>query len=71
MRNSDSVSPLAVSAKQAAKMIGVCPRHLWSLSAPRGPIPVCRVGGRVVYRVSDLQEYLDRLAEQSRQEVRR
>ncbi len=65
MPDVQSPPPLAVPAGEAARMLGVSPRTLWSLTAPRGPIPVCRVGRRVLYRVPDLEAYLRRLAQES------
>lgn len=48
---------MAVSANEAAEMIGVSTRTLWSLTR-RGELVSCRVGRRVLYRVVDLQEFL-------------
>ena len=62
-----SPSPLAVSTRDAAQMLGISTRTLWSLTAPRGPIPCVRVAGRVLYRPADLADYLDRLAAESQQ----
>jgi hypothetical protein len=57
---SERIAPdvLAVDAKTAARMLSIGARKLWSLSAPRGPIPCAKVGTRVLYRVSDLDEWL-------------
>jgi len=60
-----AAEPLAVDTRDAARMIGVSPRSLWALTAPRGPIPAARIGRRVVYRVDDLRAYLARLTEVS------
>ncbi|KAA0215585.1 MAG: DNA-binding protein [Cyanobacteria bacterium CYA] len=43
--------------------MGISPRTLWALTAPRGPIPCVRVGGCVLFRVADLDEWLRRAAE--------
>jgi hypothetical protein len=51
--------PLLVSAKEAAKMLGVCTKTLWNNTQPHGPIPCVRVGGRVTYAVHHLHEFID------------
>ncbi len=54
-------SPLALRPRQAATMLSISERTLWALTAPRGPIPCTRVGGRggiVLYRVADLDDWL-------------
>lgn len=52
---------IALRPREAAKMLGVSTRFLWQLSAPRGPIPVLRTGGKgspVLYRIADLDAWL-------------
>lgn len=51
---------LLLSLREAAKRLGVSERHLWGLTAPRGPVPCVRFGGRVMYRPEDLRDYLAR-----------
>jgi hypothetical protein len=57
-----SAPPLAVRPREAARLLGISARTLWSLSAPRGPIPCARLGhGRnkaVLYPVADLRAWL-------------
>ena len=58
--------PLALRPAAAAKAIGISPRLLWSLSAPRGPIRCTRLGARggvVLYRLADLDAWLRESAE--------
>jgi hypothetical protein len=60
---SSDIPPLALRPRAAAKAMGISPRLLWSLSAPRGPIPCTRIGGRrgcVLYAVDDLKAWLQR-----------
>lgn len=52
-----SVAPLAVSADAAAKIVGLSVRKVRDLIAD-GEIPHSRVGGRVLIRVADLDEFL-------------
>jgi hypothetical protein len=60
-------SPLALRPREAAKALGISPRTLWGLTAPRGPIPCVRIGtGKrqsVLYPTADLQAWLTRQAE--------
>lgn len=52
---------LAVGAKEAASMLGISPRTLWTLTNS-GEIPCVRYGtnGRSIrYRVADLEAFLD------------
>jgi predicted DNA-binding transcriptional regulator AlpA len=55
---------LTLRARQAAKALGISPRTLWSLTAPRGPIPCVRIGrGKrqsVMYPIAELQAWLAR-----------
>jgi hypothetical protein len=57
---------LALRPREAAKTLGIGPRTLWGLTAPRGPIPCVRVGHgnrqTVLYPVADLQAWLSRQA---------
>jgi len=58
---------LALRPREAAVALGISPRTLWALTAPRGPIPCLRIGhgGRktVLYPVTELQAWLSREAE--------
>ena len=38
------IESLALRLREAAKALGISPRTLWGLTAPRGPIPGVRVG---------------------------
>jgi hypothetical protein len=58
----ESTSPLALRPRDAAKALGISPRLLWDMTAPRGPIPCIRLGhGKrktILYCVEDLQALL-------------
>ena len=56
--NIPSPDPLAVRSREAARLLSISERTLWSLTAPRGPIPVVRLGGAVLYVVESLRRYL-------------
>ncbi len=56
-----TITPLlALRPRDAAKALGIGERLLWDLTAPRGPIPVARIGTARLYRVADLDAWLAR-----------
>lgn len=50
--------PLLVTPREAARLLAVSERTLWSLAAA-GEIPRVRIGRAVRYRVADLRAYVD------------
>ena len=57
---------LLVDVPTAARMLGVSPRTLYSLTVPRGELRSIRIGPArrlIRYRIDDLQAYVDRLTE--------
>jgi excisionase family DNA binding protein len=63
MNHSFSRSPsdqpkLAVSAREAAAMLGVSERLLWS-KTKNGEIPCVRLGTRVLYSIAKLSAWLE------------
>ena len=63
MQNADnSVSRLLVGARAAAELLGISERTLWSISMPRGDLPVVRVGfgrkPRVLYSPTSLRAWI-------------
>jgi hypothetical protein len=52
---------LLLDARAAAAALSISTRSLWSVSYPRGPVPVVRIGSRVLYAVSDLQAAIERM----------
>jgi len=49
---------LAVDVRDAARMLSISERALWSLTSPRGPVPAVRLGRSVRYGVRALEEWL-------------
>src|SRR5690606_3987954 len=47
----------SLSVKEAAAVLGVAPRTMYSLAAPAGPLPCYRIGRRVIFEHADLLEY--------------
>jgi hypothetical protein len=62
-----SAPRLLLNAREAARILSVSERTLWSLSAPRGPIPVVRLpGGRGVrYSTLTLANWIARQENQA------
>ena len=46
---------LLYSVREACETLRISERSLWSLTAPRGPIPVVRIGRSVRYDPRDLE----------------
>lgn len=66
-----STPTLLLTPRQAADALAIGERSLWRLTAPRGPIPVVRLGRSVRYSVGDLERWIDdaRTAEAPAQEI--
>jgi hypothetical protein len=58
-------SALLLTAREAAGRLAISERSLWGISAPRGPLPVVRIGKSVRYALSDLKAYVDTLRAQA------
>ncbi len=54
----DATPKLLLSAVEAAKAMSVCPKTLWSMTQPRGPIPCVRCRSRVLYPLDGLKEWI-------------
>jgi excisionase family DNA binding protein len=50
---------LAVGAVEAARLLGVSERHLWSMTKC-GQIPHAKCGRRILYPVKLLEQWLER-----------
>lgn len=49
---------LLLTVTAAAAALAVSPRTLWSLTAPRGPIPCVRIGRAVRYDLNALRAWI-------------
>jgi excisionase family DNA binding protein len=49
---------LLLSAREAAKVLSVSERTLWSWTSPRGTIPTVRLGHRVLYSILALEQWI-------------
>ena len=52
-----SSEPLAVSVKEAARLLGVCQRTVWQ-AAKRGEIQSRKIGSRVVFPLASIHRFL-------------
>ncbi len=58
--NSEYSPQMLLTPREAAKALTICEKTLWSLSVPRGPISVVRVGARSVrYSPGELRRYIE------------
>lgn len=53
--------PPLLNVRQAAKSLSVSTGTLFNLSAPRGPIPIVKMGARTCYDVRDLEAAIETL----------
>jgi hypothetical protein len=49
---------LLIPIRDAARALSISQRTLWGLTAPRGPIPCVRLGGRVLYAPEALRRVI-------------
>jgi hypothetical protein len=50
---------LLLSARDASRRLSICEKTLWSRTVPRGSIPAIKIGSRVLYSVTALQNWID------------
>jgi predicted DNA-binding transcriptional regulator AlpA len=59
MRAAAEPPTLLLTARDAARALAISEKTLWTLSAPRGPIPTIRVGERSIrYSVAALEKWV-------------
>ena len=66
MIGSDDNKPLTINEREAAKMLGCSPRHVFSLRKA-GKIPCVHFGGLVRYNPDELREFVRSGGTKSRQ----
>ena len=50
---------ILLSAPDAARVLGISERLLWTYSRGEDPIPTIRIGRRVLYPVDDLRRWIE------------
>lgn len=56
----DEAKPLLLNARQAAKSLSISTGTLHNFSAPRGPIPIVKIGARTCYAVTDIEAAIEK-----------
>jgi len=56
--NGPMIPKLLLRPPEAAEALGLSPRALWSLTAPRGPIPAVYLGRSVRYDPETLRRWI-------------
>lgn len=57
--NKQTIEPLLVTVEGAAKMLAVCPRTIYNMTA-RGDLPCIHIGTAVRYAVEDIEMFITR-----------
>jgi excisionase family DNA binding protein len=52
------LAPMLITASQAAQLLNISPRYVYTLSK-KGRLRAKRLGRKVLYRVSDIQRFID------------
>lgn len=55
---SNSPQKLLYNANEAAALLSISPRTLWTITSPRGPLPCVRIRNRCLYAYEVLQRYV-------------
>jgi len=58
MKIDPQIQPLLLTARQAAKVLTICEKTLWTLTQ-RGEIPAVKIGRAVRYDPADLRVWID------------
>lgn len=48
-----------LSVRETSKMLGISERTLWTVTAPRGQLVSCKIGGRVLYSPKAIERFID------------
>jgi len=69
MEEQARIPRLAVGAREAARALSISERTLWSITRS-GEIPSFRAGKRVLYKVADLEAWIEGRKESRRQDLK-
>lgn len=58
VENEGKAEPLLITAKRAAELLNISTRHLYTLTN-RGLLRAKRIGRKVLYRMADIQRFID------------
>ena len=60
MSNHDlPVSAALLSIREASKLLNLCEKSVWNHAAPRGTLPVVRLGSRLLFRREDIDHWIE------------
>ena len=51
---------ILLTTREAAAFLGLSERKVWSLTAPRGPLPAIRISRSIRFSAADLEGFVDR-----------
>ncbi len=53
------VSALLHSIREASELLNLCEKSVWNHAAPRGTLPVVRIGSRLLFRREDIDRWIE------------
>lgn len=53
------VSAALLSIREASELLNLCEKSVWNHAAPRGTLPVVRIGSRMLFRREDLGRWIE------------
>lgn len=60
----EKIQPLLISIQHAAMLLAVSPKTIRNqCSLKKFPVPLIKIGGRSLFRLADVQSYVDNLVE--------
>ena len=48
-----------LSIREASQLLNLCEKSVWNHAAPRGTLPVERLGSRLLFRPQDLDRWVE------------
>ena len=53
------VSAALLSIREASELLNLCEKSVWNHAAPRGSLPVVRIGSRLLFRREDIDRWVE------------
>ena len=48
-----------LSIREASELLNLCEKSVWNHAAPRGSLPVVRIGSRLLFRREDIDRWIE------------
>ena len=48
-----------LSIREASELLNLCEKSVWNHAAPRGSLPVVRIGSRLLFRRDDIDAWVE------------